>query len=90
MGGCSPGKFGKHDAIWCILKCILIKFQGKNSWKISVFIATTMKKAVSCYEEAYRDMLSAKILKIWCNLVIGATFPSSVGGKLFLLGSAIV
>ena len=28
---------------WCILKCILIKFQGKNSLKISVFIATTTK-----------------------------------------------
>ena len=32
---------------WCILKCILIKFQGKNSLKISLFIATTPKKATS-------------------------------------------
>ena len=27
-----------------ILKCILIKFQGENSLRISVFIATTTKK----------------------------------------------
>ena len=38
-------------AIWCVLKCILIKFQGKNSLKILVFIATTTKKATSLLGE---------------------------------------
>ena len=44
------GEGGVSIAIWCILKCILIKFQGKYSLKISVFIATT-KKAASLLEE---------------------------------------
>ena len=37
-------KLWKNGAIWCILKCILIQFQGKNSLNISVFIATNTKK----------------------------------------------
>ena len=41
----------KNAAIWCILKCILIKFQGNNSLKISMFIATTTKKDVSLLGE---------------------------------------
>ena len=28
-------KILKNGAIWCILKCILIKYQGKNSLKIN-------------------------------------------------------
>ena len=39
-----PENFEKNAAIWCILKCILIRFQGKNSSKIS---ATTTKKVTS-------------------------------------------
>ena len=42
-----PSEFFLNGAIWCILKCILIKFQGENSLKIYVFIATTTKKTTS-------------------------------------------
>ena len=44
-GACSPEYFEKMVHFKCILKCILIKYQGKNNLKISVFIATTMKKS---------------------------------------------
>ena len=54
-------------AIWCILKCILIKIQGKNSLKISVFIATTTKKGTRLLGESYGvgtgHMLTRKVLK---------------------------
>ena len=40
-----------NGAIWCTLKCILIKFQGKNNLKISLFPATTTKKAASLLGE---------------------------------------
>ena len=36
---------------WCILKCILIKFQGETNLKISLFIATTTEKATSLLGE---------------------------------------
>ena len=39
--------FEKSGAIWSILKCNLVQFQGKNSLKISIFIATTTKKPTS-------------------------------------------
>ena len=44
-GAYSPHFF--NCAIWCILKCILIKYQSENSLKISVFIAKTAKKDAS-------------------------------------------
>ena len=48
--GMLPREILKNGAIWCILKCILIKFQGKNNLKISMFIATTTKKLRVCQE----------------------------------------
>ena len=35
----------KYDALWYILNCFLVKFQGKNRLKISMFIANTKKAA---------------------------------------------
>ena len=67
---CSHGIFWKHCVIWRILKCILIKFQGKNSLKISVFIATTTKKSCEFVRGVRRHaLLSAKTLEKWCSLV---------------------
>ena len=43
----APPESFEISAVWCILKCILSKFQGRNTLKISVFIATTTKNAAS-------------------------------------------
>ena len=65
-----PGKFWKNDAIWCILKCILIyKFQGKNSLKISVCIATTTKKVTSNQS----SMRSVSHTLLTCAYIRGVT-----------------
>ena len=62
MAACSLWKLWKNGAIWCILKCILIKSQVKNRLKISVFIATTTKKTTKLLGR-YGECSPGKILK---------------------------
>ena len=50
-------RFWKNGAIGCILKCILIKYQGNDSLKISVFIATTTKKKLRFCDSRVASLL---------------------------------
>ena len=64
-----PINFEKMVQFGAFLRCISIKFQGKNSLKISVFIATTTKKAMSSLGEGLlvRGHAPRNLFKKWCN-----------------------
>ena len=84
-GICSLRKFWKYGAIWIILKCNLVKFQGKNGLKISMFIATKKGGTGACSSGVWNKestIMYIKRRKLCLLKVYGGMLPWKIVKKL--------